>query len=82
MSAARTGVDHIDGIKKWPWQVLWYADMYDADYAEIDAMFSRGDYSTRKPCMLPFRFFLEIDERSKERNKAMIISAAKSEGWV
>lgn len=81
-SSRRTGNDHINDIWEWPVQLGWNTHMIGSDYGEVLAMFAQGDYSSGRPRMEPYRFRLEWDSRELERNKAMIISAAKSEGWV
>lgn len=81
-SAARTGVDHMNDIWEWPVQTMFYCDMYETNYTEIDAMFARGDYSTRKPQMFPYRFKIEYEERELHRNRVMLLSAARSEGLI
>lgn len=70
---------HLDGLQKWVWQLGWACPCFGTRLAQVQVMFSRGDYSSSRPKVDAKCIDIEFLESDLRRVKAMIISNAVAE---
>lgn len=80
VSSSRTGVDHMDGIWKWPAQNMAYC--WGTEYlgGELKAVFVVGDYkqSTYEPFPEAFEFDLDYSQRELDDHWSLLVNNARA----
>lgn len=82
MSSTRTGEEHMDGVPKWKYQLMFQAMGLESEHGQIQAMFCRADYTPGRPSVHAYVFDFEFTPRDLHKNKLMIVSNAKAEGLL
>lgn len=73
---------HLDGLQKWVWQLGWACPCFGTRLAQIQVMFSRGDYTSGRPKVDAKVIDIEFLESDLRRVKALIVSNAVAEGLL
>jgi len=75
-------VVHLDGLQKWVWQLGWACPCFGTRLAQLQVMFSRGDYSSNRPKVDAKVVDIEFEKSDLRRIKSMIVSNAVAEGLL
>ena len=75
-------VVHLDGLQKWVWQLGWACPCFGTKLAQLQVMFSRGDYSSNRPKVDAKVVDIEFTDLDLRKIQTMIVSNAVAEGLL